>query len=254
MFHKTQQDCYTWAPPGRLHQFKPESPNLTMADIFDTLVEVLCPTPNSASRCFEAINQYQAQQGDLQALIFFLFFPTLTIILFVWIFMHNFEGRFSGKMPKGLSLLVALGVYLFIILQGYYSIAITVSEAWIIVLVGFGLWWFVTKQVFGSGGDKAGGLSGLGGRTLQKALKTAQMMSSGERQDIIRDLEVRIRELEKDKKKVENQTGQQWAEASAEYRAKQTEVRAILDRLERDTPLGRNDPDLRRLRKQLEKI
>lgn len=127
-------------------------------DVFDVLVDILCPTTDAASTCFQFINEFQAQQGDLQALIFFLFFPTLFIIALVWIIMHHFSKRVG--MPRGLSLLIALGVYIYVILQGYYSIALTISRFWLFGLMALGVVWFLLATLFGANsGGKGGALS-----------------------------------------------------------------------------------------------
>jgi len=119
-------------------------------DIFQLLVDILKISP-------QLVNEY-AVQGPLYQIFYLFFFPALFIIVFIFIL-----SRIVMPEHKGLRLLIALAVYAFIILQGYYNFFVYISEFWLIILIILGFIWFIIGRRGGEGvrGKVLGGKGSL---------------------------------------------------------------------------------------------
>lgn len=126
-----------------------------MADIFDILISVLCPTSDSVSYCRSFIDASHHQTlAPLGPLFYFLLFPAVFIILFIyWL-----SGRVISE-HKGLRVLVGISAFIFIIISGWYPAALWISEIWYIAtIILLGLWVFFERLWKGS---EKGGTTGL---------------------------------------------------------------------------------------------
>ncbi len=119
------------------------------ADIFEMLVDILKINQN-------LVYEY-SNQGQLYQLFYLIFFPTLFIVIFIWILSNKIMGQ-----HKGLRLLLAVGVYAFIILQGYYSWFVMFSKYWLFGLIILGFLYMISYR--------GGGIMG-GGRAKAKAVE-----------------------------------------------------------------------------------
>ena len=147
-----------------------------MVEILDAAAQILCPTQESFNTCQQFINEF-AYQGPVQQLLFFLFFPTVFIILFVFILTRTLPflggGAQGDKAHQGLRLLLSVAFYAFIIVQGWYSIALVLAKFWFVVIIVLaGLWYFVRGHFGGQGGGGAGGhmLGAKGERSILKEM------------------------------------------------------------------------------------
>lgn len=110
-----------------------------MADVFQLLIEILRIDT-------QLVNQYAAQ-GPLYQIFYLLFFPTLFIIVLIWILSHRVMEH------KGLRLLIALAVYAFIILQGWYNFFVHISTFWLIGLIILGFLYMLFYRTGGGAGQ-----------------------------------------------------------------------------------------------------
>jgi hypothetical protein len=120
--------------------------------------------------------------NPLEGLFYLIFFPTVFIVLFIYIL----SGRVLsavGSDHQGLRLLVAVSVYIFIIMQGWYTLFISLSKMWyILIILLFGFWWFFRGHK-GGGGGKGGALSGITGKGtgLLEAVKDVKTLGGLEK-------------------------------------------------------------------------
>jgi hypothetical protein len=120
-----------------------------MADIFDMLISILCPTSQSAQSCQQFLSNHQ-EFGVVGQAAYFILFPIIFIMIFIW----ELSG-FVFKDKKKYNLLISIAFLIFIIMQGWYSLALVLSEFWFIVIIilgGFAL--FMHKF---TGGKSSGG-------------------------------------------------------------------------------------------------
>ena len=128
-----------------------------MADILQLLVDILKITP-------QQVSQY-ATQGPLYQMFYLFVFPTVFLIVFIYILSYRVM-----KHHRGLRIVIAMIVYAFIIFQGWYKYFVILSGYWLfgLVLLGF------LFLMIGRGGDGGGGGAkrAMTRNTLDK-LKTA---------------------------------------------------------------------------------
>ncbi len=108
-------------------------------------------------------------------LIMFLIIPTIFIIFVVYILL----GRLAVQ-ARGIRILLGIGIYLFIVAGGYYSVFATLSGPYFIFLIFIlGLLYFIPShfRVRGGGGMPGGGATLEGAETsLAKQLVLKQVM------------------------------------------------------------------------------
>jgi hypothetical protein len=142
-----------------------------MADaIFEVLVSFFCPTSDAASTCNEFISNHSQVLPPLGPMFYFLLFPLVFTILFVYILSStilHYEGKVKWIQP-----LIGISVFIFIIINGWYPIMLFLSEVWfIMIIILFGMWYFIGKHRGGSGGGGgSGGKGGMPGLALGGAL------------------------------------------------------------------------------------
>lgn len=125
-----------------------------MADMLQLLIDIFKISP-------QMVNQYSTV-SPLEQIFYLFFFPTLFIIVFIYILTSRWMGE-----HKGLQILIAIAVYAFIIFQGLYNSFVFLSNYWLIGLMILGGIWFVFRPRGGGGarGMAAGG-KGKGGKFL----------------------------------------------------------------------------------------
>jgi hypothetical protein len=124
------------------------------------------------------VSEY-ASQGPLYQLFYLFIFPAIFILIFIWILTNRIMGE-----HKGLRILLSVGVYAFIILQGYYSWFVMLSKFWFFGLIGLGFLYFISYRGGGGRGRGAQGMTsegGKGGRILSYLQdSTGKMMNPAE--------------------------------------------------------------------------
>ncbi len=121
---------------------------------------------------------------ELEALFYVFFFPTVLVILFVFILSNAIVAKATDdpKGHKGLRFLFAIAIYIFIVLQGYFTFVVSLSKSWwIFTIILFGLWVFVGRFIgkrSGGGGAAAGHGGALPG--MSSAASTVMKKITGE--------------------------------------------------------------------------
>lgn len=130
-----------------------------MVDIVDTLIEILCQQ-GTQSECTQFLSSYP---DVTQQLVFFILFP----VIFLLIFVNLIAG---GVTSAGYKTLVAIGIFIFIIFQGWYHYFLNISKFWFIGLIILGGIYVVThKMGAASGGGEGGGKGEKGGKAATQA-------------------------------------------------------------------------------------
>ncbi|MBN1896814.1 MAG: hypothetical protein JW789_03770 [Candidatus Aenigmarchaeota archaeon] len=112
-----------------------------MADILTMLQQLLCYGNYS---CMQEFQQYMYQ--PVEGLFYAIFFPVVFIIIFIYIIAGT-----VGQFNRGIRLLVAMAVFAFIILQGWYGFFISLSKMWLIIIVLLGFLWMLLHTFVGRG-------------------------------------------------------------------------------------------------------
>lgn len=157
-------------------------------DILTTLAELLCW---ENTQCMQLFTQYAYK--PLEGLIYLVFFPTVFIILLIYLIVNRITAR------KGLNFLLGIAFYAFIIMQGWYGLVAQFGTAWymlIIILLGV---WAVFRTFFPQRGEGGGvrqritTFSKFGGELGKRAWSRM----SGQEKDLAKRIERRLHALEK---------------------------------------------------------
>ncbi len=148
-------------------------------DIMDALVNFLCPTSQSAMACNQFINTPHHQVlAPVGPLLYFFLFPTIFLIIFIYILSTSVLRGPTGTI-KGVRILIAAGVYIFIIINGWYSIVLPLAEIWFIILPLLGILYFIVRHFTGGGGGQGGGMSLVGGGIVGKLVRRGYEKGTG---------------------------------------------------------------------------
>ena len=165
-------------------------------DIMQTLVQYLCPTYAAEAACNTFINSQSHQiMQPFGPLLFFLFFPAVFLILFIYV---GSRAILSGN--RGINLLIGIAVFIFIIIQGWYPIILVIGELWFIFLPVLFIFYLITRRH--SGGSSGGGpMFRIGGSDRTSQLLTAarnrvKRQISGEVTDMERQIRANIGAME----------------------------------------------------------
>jgi hypothetical protein len=140
-------------------------------EIMQTLVEILCPTPTSASACNTFINAQSHQVVQpLGPLIYFLFFPVVFLILLIYIG-TGVVLRGNVVTVRGLRLLLSIAVLVAIVIQGFYPIMLWLSDLWFLVLPFIFIFYFIVRHRGGPGGGGANPGVGVGALSFQRGVR-----------------------------------------------------------------------------------
>ena len=169
-------------------------------ELMEMLVQFLCPTSNAASQCQSFISSHSSIAPPMGQYIYFLFFPTVFLLLFLWIVFKD-----AVKANKGISLIATIAVYIFIIIQGLYPIFLALGELWIIFIFILGFFYIIIRRFRkDSGGGKSGKMTAnmgmaqiakemaFGKRELNPAIRKLKGKELG---DKIKELEAYMKTL-----------------------------------------------------------
>ncbi len=123
-----------------------------MADILTMLQQILC---YGDSNCINLFNQYTFK--PMEGLFYVVFFPILFIILFIFILSSSVSPN------RGFRALLSIGVFAFIILQGWYYFFAMIGELWLYLLIFLGFIWMLVHTFVGRRSDQSGGAKGRSG-------------------------------------------------------------------------------------------
>lgn len=131
-----------------------------------------------------------------EGLFYLVLLPTVLLILLIWFISDGVLSRI-GKAHKGVSLLIAAVVYIYIVIQELYTMFVSLGQVWIILVIIVGIIWFAVRMIFGRGGGGAmpgfRGMPSGGGKTrtfLKKVIKgkTGRDEDINSKRDIIKSL------------------------------------------------------------------
>ena len=167
-------------------------------DIMNILMQYLCPTSNAMNACQSFVQaSYHQVVPPLGPLFYFFLFPSVFLIVFIYILTQAFPGVGNNR---GLRLLVAIAVFIFIIINGFYPLFLWLSDIWFIAIVIIGLIWFFIKGQLGKGGGKGGGMPsvGAGGSTgiLSQIGRRVVKEAKGEIKRLEGEVDLKLKELE----------------------------------------------------------
>lgn len=109
-----------------------------------------------------SVVQCTGYASDIEALFYLFFFPTVFIILFIWVVTSVIITQIGGK-AGGLRILISVALYAFIVFEGYYTLFVSLSQLWWLLLATLvGLYIFIRKIIHGNGGGVTGGRSMAG--------------------------------------------------------------------------------------------
>ncbi len=127
-------------------------------EVFDVLINILCPTYESASVCRDFVNAPSHQVlAPVGPLLYFLFFPSVFIILFIYILSNSILK--GGGLTQGLRFLIAVSVYAYIIISGWYYIFLPLSEIWFVIIIILGFLYLIIRHFGGEGSGKMPAIS-----------------------------------------------------------------------------------------------
>ena len=133
----------------------PHNKNMAFLDIVIDVLKINC-----------GVAQCSGYASEIEALFYLLFFPTVFIILFVYVVVGSVMDKVGGK-EGGLRILISVALYAFIIFEEYYTLFVSLSKLWWVLLATLvGLWVFIRQFIHGKGGSEGGAYSGFGGRSL----------------------------------------------------------------------------------------
>ncbi len=124
-----------------------------MADVLQLLIDIFKISP-------QMVNEYSTV-SPLEQIFYLFFFPTLFIIVFIYILTSRWMGE-----HKGLQILIAVAVYAFIIFQGLYNSFVFLSKYWLIGLIILGFIWLVFRPRGGGAKAMTADGKGKGGKLL----------------------------------------------------------------------------------------
>ena len=143
------------------------------------------------------VNCYYA--NPLEGMFYLVFLPSILLILLIWFISDGVMSKL-GREHKGLSLLIALAVYIYIIIQNLYTLFVSLGQVWIVLVIIVGIIWFALRMIFGrpGGGGAMPGLRsmpGLGGRLMEKAKRGGKTRTEGGIEKTIKNIEATISQI-----------------------------------------------------------
>lgn len=194
------------------------------------LVSFLCPTSNAASQCQSFISSHSSIAPPLGQYIYFLFFPTVFLLLFLWIVFKD-----AVHANRGISLIATVAVYIFIIINGMYPVFLFLGELWIVVIFILGFFYVIARRFRGGGGGgKGGGMAMPGGGGKGGVLSTLAGLASGDIRAREKTVKERVEELRKAARNLNNASPGTDASARAldQFRQAEREAEAAIKELE----------------------
>ncbi len=227
-------------------------------DIMNLLMQFLCPTSQSMQSCQSFVQApYHQVLQPLGPLLYFFFFPTVIILLFIYILSNTVLH--GTKLTQGLRLLIAIAVYIFIIINGWYPIFLWLSDIWFIIIIILGGFWYFIRGHFGKGGGEGGSMSALrsSGKQgiVEQVIQRGKAELLGEVKSLEKKVDLKLQELENIQKAVKEDPG-----AWRAYAAMSGEAYAIISEYKEKLMIGgvpvggRLKEKVKKLEKILEKM
>jgi hypothetical protein len=148
-------------------------------------------------------------------MFYLVFFPIVFIIIFIYMLSNKLFGH-----HKGLRILIAVAVFAFIILQGWYYFFMNLGELWYIGLIILGFFWLILYGLrggIGGGGaqSRAGDGSESKGGIAHKLVKRLKHQVTGDVNRVEREIDTTLHEIEAIKKSAASGNEGAWRMAAA---------------------------------------
>ena len=221
-----------------------------MADILEMLMSVLCQQ-NTLQQCQQFV---QAYPDLIQQTIYFAFFPTVFVILFI----HVLSGAIAKNIGEKYKILIGISIFVFIVLQGWYHYLLLLSRFWFISIIVLGGFYAFMNMGIGrqdGGGGKIGGkpLKSIGDY-VKKRTATAIRGDEKSLNDRIRREMDAVEVLEKQIRRAESRKPEPDAYGASMYRQqkmmKMEEIEALIRELNQMTSFEGTDigksPDVKK--------
>ncbi|MFQ5648142.1 MAG: hypothetical protein ACE5FW_02800 [Candidatus Aenigmatarchaeota archaeon] len=127
-----------------------------MVDIMQLLIQVLNIDCSIVTCSYPTI---------WETLFYLIFFPTVFILLFV----YAVSQSLAGKLGVPFRLLIAIAIYIFIVLQGFFTFFVSLSPLWLWLIILIGFLWFIIRHITGGGEGGKMAAPGALGTFLEKA-------------------------------------------------------------------------------------
>ena len=226
-----------------------------MADVVQILIEVL-KINCSVVQCSYA--------NPMETLFYLLFFPSVFIILFVYMLVDFVMNRAGTTDSKILRLLLSVSFYAFIVFQDLYTFFVGLSKVWYLALILIIGIWLVIRIFFGGRRDVSGGsgfmpgfnvTSGIGDSVKRKLHSTL----SGKERKLKKKIEQELKNLESQVNIIEREwknpsPGTDMSLLIREYNSHKHYILGIIDELSNlgKVDVGSIDWDIEKLGKKYE--
>ncbi|UCD02941.1 MAG: hypothetical protein JSV63_04120 [Candidatus Aenigmatarchaeota archaeon] len=162
-----------------------------MATVLEILQQFLC---YGNSSCISEFQSYAYQ--PIEGIFYLVFFPIVFILVFIYI-ISSAVGTF--RETKKFRILIAVAVFAFIILQGWYHFFLILGQLWLLVLVILGVFWIILHTFVGgaSGGGARSRVAGVegGGGAMGSLLKRIRSDVTGETKRLENELNMALEEM-----------------------------------------------------------
>lgn len=99
----------------------------------------------------------------LDGVFYLIILPSALLFFFVWL-VENALASKVDKLNHKIQFLIIIVVYIFIIINGYFTTIVAISQLWVYILLLGGAWLFIKTFLFpkGKNSNPKGGLMGVG--------------------------------------------------------------------------------------------
>ncbi len=114
------------------------------------------------------VNCYYA--NIFEGLFYLILLPSFLLILFIYFLAGAVLGKLGG--PSYLNMVLSIIIYIFIIIEGWYTIFISLGQVWIILVIVVGIIFFGLRHLRGGGAPSVptgGGMPGILKYGVEKA-------------------------------------------------------------------------------------
>ena len=145
-------------------------------DVTEFLMEILCQQ-NTVAQCQQFVAEYQ---DPVMQTIYFFFFPTVFVILFI----HVLSSKVADNIGAKFRILIAVAIFVFIVVQGWYHFLLILSRMWFISIIVLGGLWAFLNMGLKSGGGGGGSQKSVLGKAMGSVMDYAKKRTASSiRQD-----------------------------------------------------------------------
>jgi hypothetical protein len=201
-------------------------------DVLEVLMGVLCQR-DTLYQCQQFVQEYP---DVVTQTIYFFFFPTVFMIVFVYLLAASVAG--DDKVAKKFKAMIGVAIFVFIVLQGWYHIILILSKFWFFSIIIMGGYYVFVYKMGVKKGEPQSGTKGTAGRAFDSLANYAgRRISSairGDEKTIISRIERLQKEVVSYEKTIDSYEHAQDKYAAASMRAAKHERLNEIDMLMRE--------------------